>query len=123
MERILIGDEYQRIKYPMYESNVERTTGIMQKLTRFHKWVVSQKIKKVHLLCMGSSGLFLASALRLLYLKKYEIIYIRKDNELTDSHGSPVHSSGGKISKEKNENDLFCFIDDFVSGGGHCNGV
>lgn len=65
----------------------------------------------VTLVCTGSSGLYLATAMKM-YNPDFTILYIRKDCELKNSHG------GRFLCNNEEVEDTTCvFVDDFISTG------
>ena len=69
------------------------------------------KDKHLSFLCMGSSGLFIATILKL-KIPNSSIIYIRKENESAHDYDRIIEDR-----KSRNTKTIVIFVDDFIENG------
>ena len=105
MREIQVRGAYCR-QYPIINEDLEDTQLCLKLLIDDIKREL--KRKSINLVCTGTSGLYIATLMKVLEPELFTIVYLRKD-------GEGAHS--GKVIQRKNRAKTFMFVDDFIASG------
>jgi len=104
MREVLVNGSYCR-QYPIINEDIVESCEAM--VAAIKNETIS--LNKINLVCTGTSGLYIATVMKMIDQNLFDILYIRKEG--TSSHSGPI------IRKENNGAMTHLWVDDFIASG------